>query len=205
MNICVAGWYFTPGFMRALEASPHRIFVVKHREGETGGLPSALVPNIGLEFGCYDWYLKKEWDSRSGVLFIHDDTRMEDRTLADIESLQFKAGGIDHAFIFRDEWEAIGNDWAHGRAIWASARLLTELLKMGGFPFDASNRGNTSNNLENKGIRAYVDRVARIKGNKAIAIVPTLQSGRRGEISDQVCVYTHAATMIEDGVATVVR
>src|SRR4051812_48486306 len=73
MKICIAGWYFRPQFLKDISISGYDAFVVKHQEGDTQGIPSALYENRGLEFGCYRQYLENHWDGESDVLFMHDD------------------------------------------------------------------------------------------------------------------------------------
>jgi hypothetical protein len=84
------------------------------------------IPNIGLEFGCYDYYLKNLWNEKDAVLFMHDDTKIENVDVFDGIS-RLGTDGIDCAYIFRDHAEERANGGRHGRAIYCSARFLTFL------------------------------------------------------------------------------
>ena len=127
MKICVAGWYFEPMFYMALSMvrDKYESFIVAHKPIPDyfiryWGLKGLEIPNIGLEFGCYDWYLKVRWDGKSNVLFTHDDTLVRDVEVFD------EIAKIPHdcAYIFRDYAEEMANGGKHGRAIFMSARFL---------------------------------------------------------------------------------
>lgn len=190
MNICVVGWYFEN---RAFyDSLPRRfpVFVLKHRDGDSSNLAYALHPNVGLEFGAYQQYLDNHWDHSSDVLFIQDDTLIHDDDAFD-QIASLSSYGVAHAYIFRDEYEEICNGGAHGRAMFCSAEFLTELSSVGGFPYDRNNLGLNTGGKENTGIQSFIRKLATM-GNLSIglaAIIPGLQFGRRGTISNQPYVF----------------
>jgi hypothetical protein len=127
MEICVAGWYFKDNFIEVLNKvyPKYKITIVSHLDSDSdfyyiNRIPVLPIPNIGLEFGIYDYYLKKIWDGKSRVLFIHDDTEVEDPNVFDA------IAGLRHdcAYLFRDMAEEKANGGKHGRAIVCSPRFL---------------------------------------------------------------------------------
>jgi hypothetical protein len=132
MEICVAGWYFEPHFLEKLSevTNKYRVTIVSHvpdgwDDYHLNGCRVIPIPNIGLEFGCYDYYLKNLWTGRSDVLFIHDDTKIKNSVVFnDISNLD-----VDCAYIFRDAAEERANGGKHGRAIFCSARFLAFLIQ----------------------------------------------------------------------------
>jgi hypothetical protein len=61
MEICVAGWYFDYKFLEKLKEvrDVFRTTIVSHvpdayEQYELNGARVIPIPNIGLEFGCYD-------------------------------------------------------------------------------------------------------------------------------------------------------
>ena len=121
MKICVCGWYFNHEYMKQLEAVYRRYpsVVVSHRNRPVR-LPHVYIPNVGLEWGAYDYYLKYIYDGKGKVFFTHDDNEAEDLgVFDDIEKCD-----LDVGFVFRNEDEA---EWAfhrHGRAVVMSERFL---------------------------------------------------------------------------------
>ena len=125
MEICVAGFYFDRDFIEILRRSSekHKITIISHRKAKdfvnSREITCINIPNIGLEFGCYDHYLKNVWDGGK-TLFIHDDMKIGSINIFDkIEEVD-----KDCAYIFRDECEEKANGGKHGRAILASSRFL---------------------------------------------------------------------------------
>lgn len=120
MQICVVGFYGHKEFYDLLKTVRYPITVISHnKDNDYFDLPTINIPNIGLEFGCYDYYLKNVWKSGS-VLFMHDDIQIEDASVFDkISSLK-----QDVAYIFRDLAEHGANGGKHGRAIYCSGRFL---------------------------------------------------------------------------------
>ena len=128
MEICVAGWYFERAFLGKLAEvrDSFNTTIVSHlpdawKGYSLNGARVITIPNIGLEFGCYDYYLKNVWNGRDDVLFMHDDTKVKNTGVFDsISKLS-----VDCAYIFRDYSEEKANGGKHGRAIFCSARLLS--------------------------------------------------------------------------------
>ena len=85
----------------------YNMTVVAHREGPQLNIRTITRPNIGLDWGAYDFYLKNCWQGATNVLFIQDDTRLDD-----IDELErISALSCDQAFIFSDEAEAAFNSY----------------------------------------------------------------------------------------------
>jgi hypothetical protein len=195
MKICVAGWYYHKPFLETIQNSKYESFLVAHRDffGFLGGpskrekltIPSAPVVNVGLEFGCYDWYLKNEWKS-GDVLFMHDDLEITEKALMIIANLN-----RDQVFLFSSEDEARANGYAHGRAMYCSEKFLTKLKEDGGFWYDEGNTGQIppttadSPNHHNAGIltfRAYLQTLPKEYSVNRFAFIPGLKCGYRGRI-----------------------
>lgn len=132
MEICIAGWYFDKKFLGVMDfinrETKHSVYIISHlpanNNGDVGSLIVESIPNVGLEFGCYDYYLKNVWNGSNDVLFIHDDTNIKDPVVFDsIADL-----GVDCAYIFRDSAEEKANGGKHGRAIFCSKRFLDFLI-----------------------------------------------------------------------------
>ena len=129
MKICIAGWYYYPEFYEEIARSPYEAFVVKHRPGDTKGIPSVLIENIGMEFGCYAYYMDRVWDRESDVLFLHDDVKIKDPFVF----RKIAKSNLDSAYIFHNSIEATRERCAHGRGIYCSRKFLMALDKHGGF------------------------------------------------------------------------
>lgn len=141
MHICVVGWYFYKEFLDALIEVKARydIMFVSHRKGEVP-FDNRLIPNVGLEWGCYSYYLDNFWDGEGDVLFTHDDVKVFDPTVFDeIASIPY-----DFSMIFRDKREGLLNLWYHGRAFFAKAKFLDFLKAHGGIWYDKDNHGFNS-------------------------------------------------------------
>lgn len=189
MNICLAGWYFHEPLLKMLGESRHKVSLICHRgwpkDKGPWGINFDIIPNVGLEFGCYDWYLKDAWKD-GGVLFMHDDNEITVGALNLIDGLD-----RDQVFLFSSEEEAAANGRAHGRAMWCSERFLRRLKADGGFWYDEGNTGDVSPttadgpNYHNAGIltfQAYLMTVARDLTVGRFAAVPGLKCGYRGRI-----------------------
>lgn len=124
MQICVVGWYGHKDLYALLELCEYPVTVISHKkENDYLSLPTVNIPNIGLEFGCYDYFLNKVWVA-GDVLFMHDDMIVDDLSVFDrIFELEH-----DCAYIFRDYAEHRANGGKHGRAIYCSHRFL-KLIK----------------------------------------------------------------------------
>jgi hypothetical protein len=196
VRICVAGWYFKDRILRQLEESKYQIFIVAHREypeeAYSTNLAYDVIPNVGLEFGCYDWYLKHIWSkpdsiwSGGDVLFIHDDNEINEKSLDLIADLN-----RDQVFLFNSEEEAQANGYAHGRAMYCSEAFLHRLKADGGFWYDEGNTGDVrpttaeGPNYHNAGIltfRAYLKSLPATMSVGRYSIVPGLKCGYRGRI-----------------------
>ena len=187
MNICIAGWYFRPSFFSSIIASGYSTFVVKHREGDTCGIPSAIHPNVGLEFGAYRQYVENHWDGKSDVFFCHDDAEITDLIgLFDIASLAEM--DVEQAYIFQDETHELVNGGVHGRGIWIRGDIIRQLAD--DFPADMENRGVNIGVVAQRGIFAFHDRIMQCgKNTGVIAIVPQMIFAHRGILHDRMFVY----------------
>lgn len=132
MNICVAGWYFHDRCYRALMEvkDKYNVVVISHN---TDKIPIRWLqfhcfgaPNVGLEFGAYDFFIKMVWPKfKEDTLFMHDDVSIDNISVFDsISKLD-----LDQAYIFRSKQEEVNNGGKHGRAIYMSTKLITFLLQ----------------------------------------------------------------------------
>lgn len=147
MKICITGWYFEEEFLRQLHQIQHKysVYLVCHREPPFYlDLPYQVIPNIGLEFGIYNFYLETLWDGESDILFAHDDTVI---TGGDCHYVFDRIASIPHdcAYIFRDWAEEKANGGKHGRAIFCSVKFLKKLKEDGNFWYDKENLGYIGN------------------------------------------------------------
>jgi hypothetical protein len=136
MNICVVGWYYEPKLYKTLERvnEKYPVYVVAHRPNTISDLPTTLIPNVGLEFGCYDYYVKHIWDKQSPVLFMHDDAEIRiEESFDAIAEIPY-----DFSFIFESVTSMKADFEAHGRIFFASKKSLDELK---GFWYDDKNTG----------------------------------------------------------------
>lgn len=199
MSICIAGWYFRKKFFSDILASGIPAFVVKHREGDTLGIPSALYENRGLEFGAYREYVQNHWDRTSDVLFIHDDTEILDSIVLD-QVQTFRAMGVEHCYIFSSAYEELCNGGAHGRAMWIKAETLALLAD--DFPADMDNLGANGGIVAQKGIFQFHARVLKAGMSTAVAaIVPGFNFGHRGRMNNNVLVFKRVTSLIPGVVA----
>lgn len=200
MKICIAGWYFRPKFLDKMyraRIAGFDAFMIKHREGDSRGVPSQLYPNYGLEFGAYRQYVENHWDKQSDVLFLHDDTEISDAvsTLGAIESLNER--GVDHAYIFPDETHEYVNGGCHGRGMWIRGSILKQIAT--NFPADMHNDGINIGTIAQKGILEFHERIMECSKNTGvIAIVPQIVFGHRGRIHEEMFVYRKHALVPGD-------
>lgn len=175
--------------------------MVKHREGDTQGIPSALYENRGLEFGAYRKYAENHWDGISDVLFCHDDAEIQD--IAGLHDLaQIDGMGVDHCYIFRDEYDEMVNGGAHGRCMWIRGSILKQLAY--DFPADMDNEGTNIGKVAQKGILMFHQRVMELSRNTgAIAILPQIQFGHRGRIHNRLFVYRKTHGPVPGGIVNV--
>lgn len=201
MKICVAGWYFRQPFLDAVAMSGYAAFVVKHREGDTGILASALHENRGLEFGAYRQYVENHWDGVSDVFFCHDDAAVSDiSAFADVERLNEM--GVDQAYIFHDENEEYVNGGAHGRGVWIRGSILKALAE--DFPADMENTGTNIGVIAQAGIFKFHKRVMSLSRNAGvIAIIPKFRFAHRGRLHEEMFVYRKTQTPVPGGLVNV--
>jgi hypothetical protein len=180
MNICVAGWHYGP-CVPILKR--HGAYVVGHRANE---LADVVIPNVGLEFGCYDYYLNNVWNG-GDTLYIHDDNEIDESAFASIASIN-----RDQVFIFSDKDEARLNGYAHGRALFCSDKLQRKLLIDGGFWYDEGNVGNASPttnapDYHNNAIQIFRNYLATLEHQLnvgAALVISGLKCGYRGRLTD---------------------
>jgi len=132
-SICIAGWSFKKDIYKL--CSPYNTYVVCHRPGNTYGLPSTVITNVGLEFHKYDFYLKNIWDGESGVFFFQDDMSFdgdpnEIQNMYDLltnKNHPKHMTRMDQVFIHGNTERKflVGN----GRAFFCTKKVLTNLLK----------------------------------------------------------------------------
>jgi hypothetical protein len=172
VEICVCGWYYPPAFYEQLRSAADRfdVVVIANRPGDTMGLRTIARENTGLDWGAFSYFVDHVWSGSADVLFLQDDTEVDERFWDDVEAI-----ADDQAFIFRDE-AAFRQAYSHGRAHFASARFLELVRAHGGIWFDAGNRGfiaagpswsetPPAGSLDhNAGIRAYTKLAQRIGG-----------------------------------------
>ncbi len=208
MKICVCGWYFHRPLLELVRDSRFEAFIVKNREGDTCGIPSALSTSVvetgvarGLDFGPYQDYLMHHWDGQSDVLFMQDDGMMTPQALEDIFDLSNNKD-IDQAFIFRDEYEEFVNGGHHGRAFWMRANVMAKFKGAGGFEVDWDNTGNLVGRQANGMVHAFAKTMSVHTRCNWIAIVPGVHMGRRGWFADQPWQYKRSNEQQEFGMVT---
>lgn len=187
LTICIVGWYFRAQFLKAIKESGYSAFVVRHRTGDTQGIPYADHPNLGLEFGAYRQYVENHWDGTSDILFLHDDTDILNMgALALADSLGQM--GIGHAYIFSSAYEELVNGGAHGRGMWMSADTIRQMAD--DFPADMENTGTNVGVVAQQGIFRFHKRVKECGPDTGLAaIIPSFYFGHRGTMNDKVIVF----------------
>lgn len=155
MQVCVAGWYYCKECLEPLSTRTG-VQVVAHREGDALSIPCVVIANEGLEFNCYDYFVKKLWDRKSDVLFCHDDIKINDVTfLDDLEKEQGDIIMVWHSDAHRKR------NLAHGRMFKCSVAFLT---KRGGFWWDKNNKGTvTAGQGANSGISVLYESIKHIQ------------------------------------------
>jgi hypothetical protein len=187
VNICAVGWYFHPPLLVTLSASKYPWFMVCHKAPPVALENFTVIPNVGLEFGAYQFYLENQWQG-GPVLFMHDDNEVTEAALDSISAMT-----VDQAFLFSSQAEAEANGKAHGRAIFCSEKFLEQLKADGGFwyderpcdgkPIPATTAGEPD--YHNSGIqvfRAYLESLPKEFSVNHVAIVPGLKTGYRGRV-----------------------
>ena len=186
MKICIAGWYFHEPLMKILRESKFDYFVVAHKPWGTKEITGKVVPNVGLEFGCYNWYLVNEWKDEN-ILFMHDDNDITENALNEIAKIT-----QDQCYLFSSKEEADVNGQIHGRAFFCSEKFLRRLKADGGFWFDEGNGGKVPptsserpdyHNLAIKVFREYLRSLSKDEFKVGlISIVQGLKNGYRGRV-----------------------
>ena len=196
MQVCVCGWYYPRDFYECLRAAAERfdVLVIANRPGDSQGLNTIERENVGLDWGAFSFFVDHNWDGKSNVLFLQDDTSVRERFWHEAEQIAY-----DQAFIFRDETD-FERAYSHGRAHFAGAEFLALVVAEGGIWFDSGNRGFVAAGYSwtetpppgaldhNAGIRAYTDLVKRIGAENPDLLVnrqiysDNLQLGRRGQV-----------------------
>jgi hypothetical protein len=133
MQICIAGWYYFKEFLEYF-SNYKDVYIVAHRSGDFLNIPCTIIENIGLEFHCYDYFVKNIWDKRSDVLFCHDDLKIKD--ISFIDNLKEVKASI--TMVWNSETQRKKN-LAHGRIFKCSYEYLN--IKKG-FWWDKDNHGN---------------------------------------------------------------
>lgn len=151
MNVCVAGWYWNDQFLSVLNevSKKHFVYIVAHNEPKKAiYVTYKTIQNIGLEFGCYNYFLMNTWID-GNTLFVHDDTTVSGPEVFD------RISEISHdcAYIFRDRFEEEANGGKHGRAFFCSKRFMRYLKDNGGFWYDKENFGYTGAKGQQRPVR----------------------------------------------------
>lgn len=188
MKIAIAGWHFHPPLLQTIEASGYPALIIGHRRKETHGLPwEPSRTGKGLEFACFQQYLMDYWDGESDILFMQDDGELTVAALHEACALE-KKSEIDHAWIFRDEYEEFVNGGMSGRAFWCRASLLHRLKSEGGFVVDWENEKSTGQR-GNFAVGMLNYRLKPDSRSNWIAIIPEFHMARRGWIANQSYQY----------------
>jgi hypothetical protein len=180
MKICIAGWYLDnklydkiKGLSGVSIVSHKRPYTLLYNLIDDTKARVYSIDNIGLEFGCYSFYLNCIWDGFSDVLFMHDDVDITDISVFDdIGSLH-----VDQAYIFTSSEEEKRNGGKHGRCIFMSGLLLLYVKKTGGIWYDKDNHGYTGNGKKrpkpgmdfNAGINHFHKTMGKIRDNKSLS------------------------------------
>lgn len=186
-SICVAGWYYFPPWLAELYVAKHDfpVEIIGHRCDATAYTKRLfphyeVIQNIGLEFHCYDHFLKTKWEGEP-VLFCQDDIYCG-CSLTPLLHYIFSLKA-DFLSVFRDEEDAEFNCGIHGRMFVCSSRFLSYLLERGGFPFDEANTGQIypREGVEyNQGVNGLKSLIIESPFTPQMCFVPELTLARRG-------------------------
>ena len=188
LNLALCGWYFHPPLLATLAASKHPWFAVCHKAPPVALEHFIVIPNVGLEFGAYQFYLENHWQG-GPVLLLHDDLEITEAALDAISKMD-----VDQAFLFSSPADAEANGKAHGRAMFCSEKFLTRLKADGGFwyseePCDGAPIPPTTadapdfHNAAIQVFRAYLESLPQDEfAVNRVAIVPGLKTGYRGRL-----------------------
>lgn len=190
MNVCVCGWYYYKPFIEVMNQSTllmNDIIIIGHKDGDAGDLQKIIIPNIGLEFGAYDFYLKNIWQG-GDTLFIHDDNEFD---FTAWNKLNLLPQLFDQVFIHENGIAELANGFAHGRAFFCSNRFLNIIKRGGGFWYDTESveieiEISKKEKPHNRGIKAFLDCCLKIKAATGWAVaqvvnIPEIKTGWRGQ------------------------
>ena len=143
-KICIVGWYFNKKFLEYLSKDYFKeTFIVAHRYNkilDDLNFNYKVTKNIGLEFGAYNYYIKKVWDGESNVLFMHDDVKIIKEEF--IMNIYKVCSLYDHSYIWN-----IKKKKAHGRCLYLSKKTIKLFLKKNnGIWYDKKNEGFLEHN-----------------------------------------------------------
>jgi len=189
-QICVVGWHFLQSFYDSIDGMQKDIFIVAHKYNKIlSNFQHSIIPNVGLEFGAYDWFLKNMWDEKSDIIFMHDDIEIKNKDIFD--DIFNKCENCDHAYIWTSLSQMEQNGYAHGRCFYLSKNCLDWIIKKyNGIWFDKENESNVSvaNPLRgmhyNEGIRRFRKMIKRTSENGYIRehiIIPDIILYNRGK------------------------
>jgi hypothetical protein len=199
MQICVAGWYYNEELLKLLKRvnERHNVAIIAHRPGDSMGIPTILIENVGLEFHMYNYFLTEIWDGSSKVLFMHDDISLApvivNNEIIPATNIFNKLADIDtdQGYVFQDEQDADWNNFKHGRMILMSARLLKKLKEDGGIWYDKNNDGHTMLGPYNDGIDNFHEKMINYKkyyNTCNVIFAPALRLWRRnGRVKHGSC------------------
>lgn len=189
MNVCICGWYYHKPFIKVMNQSMtlmNDIIVIGHTDGDAGNLQKIIIPNVGLEFGAYDFYLKNIWQG-GDTLFIHDDTEFEFTAWNKVNLLPQL---FDQVFIHENGIAELANGFAHGRAFFCSNRFLKRLKTDDGFWYAKEqivieNEISKNEKEHNRGIKSFLCYCLKIKAETGWAVaqvvnIPEIKTGWRG-------------------------
>lgn len=141
-KICIVGWHFFPTICKYFDENfPSDYHIVSHRYNpilDELNLNYSIIKNIGLEFHCYDCYIKNIWDGKSNVLFMHDDVKIFDKKV--INKIFKKCNKYAYVYILSKSRDKIqGKSY---RCFYLSRKMIKLLLKeFNGIWYDKNNKG----------------------------------------------------------------
>jgi len=141
MQICVVGWDYSKSLYASLTKANYDAVTIMHKKGDTQGVPFYLIPNEGLEWGAYDYFLKNHWDKKSSVLFMQDDISIKKDSFFDLVNT------LDFNFIFIHDTiaKSVASERLFsgtGQCFKASPEFLSHMWKKHkGFWYDSRNTG----------------------------------------------------------------
>ncbi len=170
MQICLTGWDFNKSLYTSLSKTCFDKIAILHREGDTKGVPFCLIPNIGLEWGSYDYFLKNIWDKKSSVLFMQDDISIKDDSFFE----QVSKLENDFIFIHDNQSKTTSSEVLFsgtGQCFKASPKFLYYIWKThGGFWYDENNLGDVINGNPHAAIGIFIQRLRQIEIKKVMSV-----------------------------------